>query len=154
MSLENAIESQIQDAIAAGLFDNLPGAGKPLRLEGNENDPNWLGHHILKSAGVLPQWLNLAREIEAALEQLAGIDEAHRRICEQAAATGDWEGHRLAIAHARQRYERLAREIRRQQDRFNLEAPGLRTERPGIWVEYHLARLDSRVPARIRHLFA
>ena len=154
MSLEKAIESQIQEAMAAGLFDNLPGAGKPLRFDGNENDPNWLGHHILKNAGVLPEWLNLAREIERALERLAGIDDAHRRLCEQAAATGDWPGHRLAILHARRRYETLAREIRRMQDRFNLDAPGIRSERPAIWVEYHLERLDARIPESQRQLFA
>jgi hypothetical protein len=154
MSLERAIESQIQEAMAAGLFDNLPGAGRPLRFDGNENDPNWLGHHILKNANVLPGWLELARDIERALERLAAIDDAHRRLCEQAAATGDWEGHRLAILHARQRYETLARDIRRQQDRFNLDAPGIRTERPGIWVEYQLEQLDARIPEEHRGLFA
>jgi hypothetical protein len=154
MSLERAIESQIQEAMAAGLFDNLPGAGRPLRFDGNENDPNWLGHHILKNANVLPGWLELARDIERALERLAAIDDAHRRLCEQAAATGDWEGHRTAILHARQRYETLAREIRRQQDRFNLDAPGIRTERPGIWVEYQLEQLDARIPEEHRGLFA
>lgn len=154
MSLERAIESQIQEAMAAGLFDNLPGAGRPLRLEGNENDPNWLGHHILKNANVLPEWLELARDIERGLQRLASIDDAHRRLCEQAATTGDWEGHHLAIRHARQRYETLAREVRRLQDRFNLEAPGIRTERPGIWVEYQLERLDARIPESHRQRFA
>lgn len=154
MSLENAIESQIQEAMAAGLFDDLPGAGKPLRFEGNENDPNWLGHHILKNAGVLPEWLNLAREIERQLERLARVDDDHRRLCELAAADGDWEAHLLAIAHARRRYEELARAIRQQQDRLNLDAPGIRSERPGIWVEFHLERLDARIPAEYRAAFA
>ncbi|WP_322796715.1 DUF1992 domain-containing protein [Tepidiforma sp.] len=147
MSLEKAIESQIQEAMATGLFDNLPGAGRPLPLEGNENDPNWLGHHLLRNAGVLPRWLDLAREIEHDLRRLQQIDDDHRLLCDHARATGDWEAHRLAIGHARQRYETLARDIRRRQDRLNLEAPGIRSERPGLWVEYHLERLDARLPA-------
>ncbi len=154
MSLDKAIESQIQDAMAAGLFDNLPGAGKPLRFDGNENDPNWLGHHILKNAGVLPEWLNLARDIERQLQRLEQIDDDHRRLCQLAAASGDWEGHLLAIAHARRRYEELARAIRQQQDRLNLDAPGIRSERPGIWVEFHLERLDARIPPEYRGAFA
>jgi hypothetical protein len=150
VSIEKAIESQIQEAMAAGLFDNLPGAGRPLTLRGNENDPNWLGHHLLSNANILPAWLNLARDIESALQRLQRIDDDHHRLCRNAAATGDWEGHRLALAHARRRYEQLAREIRRQQDRFNLDAPGIRSERPGLWVEYHLQRLDARIPPEHR----
>ena len=59
MSIEALIESQVQDALAAGAFDNLPGAGKPLpppeaeRLAGT----NWLGFKVAQNGGMLPGWL-------------------------------------------------------------------------------------------------
>lgn len=66
MSIEDLIESQIQEAIAAGAFDNLPGAGKPLPPP--EAEPlagtNWLGFKVLQNGGMLPGWLGLARHGE------------------------------------------------------------------------------------------
>ena len=59
MSIEDLIESQVQDALAAGAFDNLPGACKPLsppeaeRLAGT----NWLGFKVAQNGGMLPGWL-------------------------------------------------------------------------------------------------
>jgi hypothetical protein len=44
----------------------------------------------------------------------------------------------------RAKYEKGAREIRKKQDRYNHDAPGFRTQRPGLWVEYHLERLTTR----------
>jgi len=61
-------ERKIQDAIEEGLFDNLPGAGKPLDLTVNPFEPPGMGaiHRMLKHNKVLPAWLLLEREIEAA----------------------------------------------------------------------------------------
>ena len=61
-------ERKIQDAIAEGLFDNLPGAGKPLDLRVNPFEPPGMGavNRLLRHNRVLPMWLLLEREIEAA----------------------------------------------------------------------------------------
>ncbi len=146
VSFEKAVESQIQDAMAAGLFDNLPGTGKPLALgdgEGLAGD-NWLGFRVLQNGGMLPEWLNLARDIERDRERLDRLDGEHAALCEAAARSGDWHAYRLPIARVRTRYEDLARSLRKRQDRFNHDAPGIRSERPAIWVEHHLERLDRR----------
>lgn len=147
MTFEKAVESQIQDAMAAGLFDNLPGAGKPLPLGDGDNlaGDNWLGFRVLQNAGMLPEWLNLARDIERDRGQLDRLDAEHAALCQAAARSGDWHAYRLAIARVRARYEELARSLRARQDRYNHDAPGIRSERPAIWVEYHLDRLDRRV---------
>jgi hypothetical protein len=42
-------------------------------------------------------------------------------------------------------FREAALALRRKQDRFNIEAPAIALERPGIWVEHHLARLSSRL---------
>lgn len=146
MSLERSIESQIQEAMAAGAFDNLPGAGKPQEFSLAEQlaGDNWLGFKMLQNGGMVPTWLDAGREIEKDLERLKRIEDDHASLCDQAALHNDWEGYRPSIVRARERYEELAREIRKKQDRFNHEAPGIRSQRPAIWVEYHLERLDRR----------
>lgn len=142
MSLEKLIESQIQEAIAAGAFDNLEGAGKPLpppsdaeKLAGD----NWMGFHVLQNGGMVPEWLGLGREIERDLDQLARIEARYAALCE--AVRDAEEGLGGAITRELARYETLAREIRKKQERFNLKAPGPRSQRPPIWVEHHLQRL-------------
>ena len=61
-------ERKIQDAIEEGLFDHLPGAGQPLDLTVNPFEPPGMGaiNRMLKHNKVLPAWLLLEREIEAA----------------------------------------------------------------------------------------
>lgn len=146
MSIERAIESQIQDALAAGMFDNLPGAGKPLHLgdgDGLAGD-NWLGFRVLQNGGMLPEWLNLAKDIERDRERLDRLDAEHASLCQAAARSGRPDGYRDSISRVRACYEELARSLRRRQERFNHDAPGIRSQRPAIWVEHHLERLDRR----------
>ena len=61
-------ERKIQDAIDDGLFDNLPGRGQPLDLSVNPFEPPGMGaiNRMLKHNRVLPPWLLLEQEIEAA----------------------------------------------------------------------------------------
>ncbi len=147
MSLEKAIESQIQEAIAAGAFENLPGAGKPQEYSLAEQlaGENWLGFKMLQNGGMVPLWLDAGREIEKDLERLQKLDEDHAHLCSRAALANDWDAYRPSIDRARTRYEELAREVRKKQEKFNHDAPGFRTQRPTIWVEYQLDRLDRRL---------
>jgi hypothetical protein len=149
MSLEDLVESQIQDAIAAGAFDNLPGAGKPLPPTDGERlaGENWLGFKVLQNGGMLPEWLGLAREIERDRDELRRIDALHAELVEAGAATGDWPRFAPGILYAEKCYEERARLLRPKQDRYNMGAPGIRSERPGIWVEFHMERLRQRASA-------
>jgi DnaJ family protein C protein 28 len=56
--------------MAEGQFDNLPGKGKPLRLDENPHeDADWrTAHRILKNAGFTLPWIETLREIETDLE--------------------------------------------------------------------------------------
>ena len=144
MSLDKLIESRIQDAMAAGAFSRLAGEGRPLPLlEGDlVAGENWAGFKLLNNAGMLPPWLLLAREIEADLEQLEKVERQFREWVALAAA-GDWRYHAGGIRRLRERFTERARAIRRKQDQFNFDAPSVALERPGIWVEHRLARLDA-----------
>jgi DnaJ family protein C protein 28 len=60
-------ERKIQEAVEEGLFENLPGRGKPLDLRANPFEPPGAGvvNRILKHNKVLPAWVTIEQEIEA-----------------------------------------------------------------------------------------
>ena len=64
------IEEQIRRAMEEGKFADLPGMGKPLRLEENPFvDPEWqLAYHMLRNSGFSLPWIERRRDIEAELE--------------------------------------------------------------------------------------
>ena len=72
MSLQKAADEKIEEAIARGEFDNLPGKGKPLDLDGYFATPEYLrmGYSILKSADVIPEEMELLRQVEALKKSL------------------------------------------------------------------------------------
>jgi hypothetical protein len=75
-------EERILDAQRAGAFDDLPGKGKPLKLE----DLSWvpeelrIGYHVLKNAHVLPPEAELMKDIHTLEDLLKYVeDEGQRR---------------------------------------------------------------------------
>jgi hypothetical protein len=75
-------EERILDAQRAGAFDDLPGKGKPLKLE----DLSWvpeelrIGYHVLKNAHVLPPEAELLKDIHTLEDLLKHVeDEGQRR---------------------------------------------------------------------------
>lgn len=58
-------EGKIKEAIRNGEFENLPGRGKPLRLDDLSSVPEELraAYIILKNAGIVPEELQLQKEI-------------------------------------------------------------------------------------------
>jgi hypothetical protein len=145
MSLEKLIESRIQDAVAAGAFDRLPGAGKPFRFDSAEAiaGENWMGFKVLSNGGMLPPWLLLAREIEDDTLRLQRLAGRFHEWVSLAAESGNWRANAPAIHRLRARFLESAIALRKKQDRFNLDAPAMSLERPAIWVEYHVERLDA-----------
>lgn len=75
-------ERRIAEARAAGAFDDLPGAGRPLDLDEDPLVPQALrmALRLLRNAGVLPPELELRREIGDLRRLLAdGGDDAALR---------------------------------------------------------------------------
>lgn len=74
---ESIVDKAIREAQERGDFDDLPGRGKPLRLEENPlAGEREMGFRILKNAGVLPYWMEVEREIGA---DRAALDAARER---------------------------------------------------------------------------
>ena len=75
-SWETWIDAQIRVATEQGLFDNPPGAGKPLPNFGQEYDPLWWQKQLVRreQITVLPPSLELLRKVET---ELATIEKLH-----------------------------------------------------------------------------
>jgi Domain of unknown function (DUF1992) len=68
------IEEQITEAQKHGDFDNLPGAGKPLRIEKNVfAGDKALAYSLLKSNSMAPPEIERTKEIDAALARADGL---------------------------------------------------------------------------------
>ena len=65
MSFQRNADEKIKEAIARGEFENLPGKGKPLHLDACFATPEHLrmGYSILKSADIIPEELELLKQI-------------------------------------------------------------------------------------------
>jgi Domain of unknown function (DUF1992) len=84
-SWETWIDAQIRVARENGVFDNLPGAGKPLPNLGQEYDPLWWVKQLVKreQISILPPSLELLRKVEtelAAIEKLHDEASVRRRV--------------------------------------------------------------------------
>jgi Domain of unknown function (DUF1992) len=69
-------ERRIEEALARGEFDDLPGAGRPLALDDDPlvREELRVAYRILKNAGYVPPQVQAMNEI-AALERLVAGDD-------------------------------------------------------------------------------
>jgi hypothetical protein len=59
------VDHQVRQAMARGEFDDLPGAGKPIKDLGSTHDPDWWVKKLIereKITGVLPPALQLRKD--------------------------------------------------------------------------------------------
>lgn len=81
MNFDKLVEEKLREAIAQGEFDNLAGKGKPVDLTAYFATPEdlRLGYSILKNAGVVPQEMQLLKEVETLKEKLESTTEKTAR---------------------------------------------------------------------------
>ena len=69
-------QKQIQEAQERGEFDNLPDAGKPIKIWRTEVNPEYdLAFSRMKNADVLPVWMELDRDVSRLSHELDGFLE-------------------------------------------------------------------------------
>ena len=82
------VDHQLRLAMERGEFDNLPGAGKPIKDLGAQHDPDWWIKRLVereKITGVLPPALQLRKddaELDARLDRHTAESEV-RRVLEE-----------------------------------------------------------------------
>ncbi|HLM54955.1 MAG TPA: DUF1992 domain-containing protein [Pyrinomonadaceae bacterium] len=81
MRFDRIVEEKIREAVEAGEFDRLEGAGRPVNLESYFAAPEDLraGYSVLKNAGVVPEEAQLLKEIDEARRELEQSPAAARR---------------------------------------------------------------------------
>jgi hypothetical protein len=79
--LDALAEARIEEALAAGAFDDLPGAGRPLELDDDRLVPDELraAYRILKRAGFVPPEIEARKELAGLSTLLATLDEGTER---------------------------------------------------------------------------
>jgi hypothetical protein len=77
LSLQRIVEEKIRQAQRDGLFDDLPGKGKPLHLDDDSHVAPALrvSWRILKNAGILPPEMQLRREISNLRQMLDQVQD-------------------------------------------------------------------------------
>lgn len=75
-------DEKIREAIRNGEFENLPGAGKPLPPEDDSTVPQELrtAYKILKNAGLLPEEMQLRKDMVTLGDLLAACQDEEERI--------------------------------------------------------------------------
>ena len=80
------VDLQIKEAMARGDFDDLPGAGKPIKNLGTQHDPDWWVKQLVereKISGVLPPALQLRKddaELDTKLDRHTAESEVRREL--------------------------------------------------------------------------
>lgn len=161
---ERLVEERIQKAMDEGQFRGLPGEGKPIELSDYDflNPDVWMSNKVLKNAGYLPPWVELAWDIEADEQRLAAVVADYdawltrtramllplsrlERIDRRAAAD--------AAFHAYiERYVRLAEPLHDKMVNFNVMCPIHRLAKVAIWVDYQVEQLEGRYAALCEEL--
>jgi len=134
-----AVEKTIRQAIEDGKFDNLPGAGKPLKLDQNPHqDPEWrVAHHLLKSGGFSLPWIERLGEITDNL-QLARTSLARSWAWFQRDQSNieDWQA---ATNLFRQSIQSINQQIRI----YNLEVPNHRFQIQLVEIQQEIEQIKK-----------
>jgi len=123
-------EEQIRKAMEEGQFDDLPGKGKPLKLDENPFEAEeWrLAGKILRDGGFTLPWIERRKEIEAELEAA--------RAALRGARQEDWQA---AVGAFRKRISALNKQIRT----YNLEVPASRFQMRVVSVEKEIEEIEK-----------
>jgi hypothetical protein len=161
VKLERIAERRIQEAIEAGVFDNLENAGQPLADEDNPHVPPDMraAFKILQNSGYAPDWIVLSQQIEADLAAIRALADMHFEYLrsELAALASDpraarrmgAEISRLKSVHARAaaQHAQAIEAVNRKINTFNQTTPIASLLKVPLSPEDEMARYNDRVPA-------
>lgn len=154
--IKRSAEQQIQEAIDEGKFDNLPGSGKPIVFDDDPMTPPHLrlANRILKNANVLPEWIELQKQIEQDRRDLVALaDKLHEENWRRHDSVATLPpGHplveRYAEWHARSRagYLRHLKGINTSILKFSMLAPRTAVSYPTYKVDAEMQAFDEHFP--------
>ncbi len=142
------IEDQIRRAMEEGQFNDLPGKGKPLKLDDNpSDDPDWrMANKILKDGGYSLPWIENRHEIEenlvsarAELQRAWNWRQENQESFPSTRIEAEWNRAELAF---RKKIEAINKKI----FSYNLEAPNIHLQRLTVNIEKEIEEVKSHLP--------
>lgn len=137
------VEQRIQEAMADGEFDNLPGAGKPFKFNQNpylEPGQEW-AFGLLKRNGLAPEWIERGRAIRVELTEARGQLQTA------------WQQYRQNPTHYEAYWQRIVAQfakrlagLNRKIDDYNLVVPVVSAQHPRLSLDAELRRLKEIDP--------
>lgn len=150
---QNHIDRALQNAREEGKLNNLPGEGKPLKLDDDTQTPEHLrmAHKLLKDHGFAPEWIMHGQEIDSKKHQL--VQSMKKAVRAYKGTLGDAERDPAADAEtrrlrahstwklAKQNFEEAARKLNKEILSYNLKVPNGVTHKALLNVERELEQL-------------
>lgn len=125
---QDLMDDLIEDGRRRGLFDDLPGQGRPLDLQENIYEgSNTLANQLMKNNDIRPPWLVLRLEVTGKIDKLRNaIDQTWNRY-RTAFAQNRAESHRPALTlgwdEVCQRWQAEIDKLNREIETYNLKRP-------------------------------
>lgn len=125
---------RIEEAMRAGLFDDLPGAGKPINLARNPfvPDDQQMAQTLLKNNELTPGWIPARKAVLAEIDRIRAALRADVQTVQQArAAIGDAG----ALAQIEQSWARRQEGWRESVQRVNRQIDAVNFQQPSVQLE-------------------
>ncbi len=140
----DAVSQAIEEAMRQGDFDNLPGRGKPLKLDRDPFVPEGaeLAYGLMKNNDLVPGWIGARNELLREIERWRSRTRATaaRFAAEQARATTP-----AAQEALRSRWLAQRETLRAEADAYNRRIRDLNLQQPIRTMELFMLRLDDEL---------
>ena len=143
---ESLVNKKIREALEAGEFENLAGAGEPIDLTENPfEDPDWrTAHRLMRNAGFAPAWIEERKDIDASLESARIMLTRSAKVLRNARKTVHEENAVERWARAESEFRLQVADLNRRIDAWNLKTPTVAFQRNRIDVEHEIARVKTQ----------
>lgn len=146
---QNLIDDLIEAGREQGVFDNLPGMGKPLNLKRSLFAPEKdLAHGLLKQNDLKPAWIMARSDLLAQIDSLRADIKRKWTLYEREYRLGQGEGQRSALVIAWDdaclKWIETITELNQQINDFNLKRPSENLELFKLSLDAELERASAR----------
>lgn len=149
-------EGKIQEAIEEGKFDNLPGKGQPIVFDDDPMTPPHLRvlNRILKNANVLPEWIQIQRDLDLERKQIRDMrlrlirenDRWAQRLAQMPRHTAAMREYTTWHTASRAAYLRMLKGINASILKFTLAAPSTAAPLRSYKIDAEMEALDMDFP--------
>ena len=151
-------ERKIQEAREEGAFDNLPGKGQPLNLDEDFSLPFEVRmmSKVLKNANVLPEWIQIRKDIDTEKEEIAKLREKLTRenrrwtakLASVFADSPSLRAYALWFERSRALYLNRLKSMNTTILKFKLTAPSSAEPMFSYKIDFEMGNFDSEFPYR------